>query len=189
MILYHIDRNQFCQPGQIIHPINDCDYCSYLKKLCFEQYNGNLSVHGINYLITNFAFENPTNKTCTIFELIFELIRIQFFPDKPSRFQCFFGCDSDSINYWLNIFNDSNNPFPIYEIEVENCIKMDSKFISNEIIDMNDLDGKLIPDFPTDISIVKLAYQAYHYWSGSKTDNPLFEYLISSPFKVKSRIR
>ena len=107
MFFYHIDRDKRLRAGMEL-TLND---------------NG-LSQHGATYWgPIGSSIENLNN---LLIEHIFEQVRLKYFPDRPSRFTSFFGCNSlDELNMWgsrLKIQPDT----PVWEIEANNSFKADS---------------------------------------------------------------
>jgi hypothetical protein len=151
-------------------------------------YEGGLSSHGIRYAMSDFPFQNDGNKTSAIYELVAEAIRVQFFPEHPSRLQSYFAVHPSDVDKWLKQFNLENTDYTLYEIETDKHFKADAKFLSSEIINMPQLGGGEIDGFPfQSMSIARLAYQLCFYWRGASTDDPLYEYLLPS-FKVIKRV-
>ena len=52
-------------------------------------------------------------------EYILENIRLQYYPDRPSRFKCIWLTDEESLDRWYKIIDRHNAGFSIYEMDVE----------------------------------------------------------------------
>lgn len=173
MIVYRVDRHSKYVPNQIINLTK-----TVKTENIFEIYNNSFSEHGFTYL-------NDYSDSA-VWELCLEFIRLNYFPQFPSRLQCIFGSKKldDAIrwkNYFVNQFEQSgiSNPqIPIFKIECDTCYEFDANWITNPQSALNTDCQFNIP------SIAIMLKISYNYWSQEKTDNPFPEILIPLPAKV-----
>lgn len=108
-------------------------------------------------------------------EIIFEDVRINFFPLKPSRLKCIFLSDRISdMAIWKNYLNVNSNYTAYYFEKVD-----PSKFsIGNFVVVEKEhrTDAKLLEVEINDI--VKVKEFANEYWAGRLTASPLLEILF-----------
>lgn len=102
-------------------------------------------------------------------ELIFELVRRNKFVDKVSRFEAFFGIESlEEVNKFkqeLHIYNQAK----IFEVECNDYSKVDMNLISQ-------------------YCGLEIVVDAYDYWEGKCSCEPLWEILMKPPVKIKRQI-
>ncbi len=133
-----------------------------------QLYPDGLSRFGLRYLHEECLIVRNTIGQCLdfaphipIIESIFEQVRINEFPECPSRMQSMFG--------WCNLsaaenFNSAqNNRHSIYEVHSEKAFIADQKLLY--------LGG----------SIMGALEFARKYWSGERTENPRLEAVIPLP--------
>lgn len=120
-----------------------------------------------------FELENPetgicdtrnTDPTSAIYEWVFELVRRSEFPDRPSRFQSFFGFETEED---AGAFRSNFGPAAqILEIEYEGGYRADMDLLSTQ-------------------SFAHGLHQALTYWQGDPgSDEPTWELLMRPPVEI-----
>lgn len=120
-----------------------------------------------------YELENPetgdrkprnSDPTSAIYEWMFELVRRSEFPDRPSRFQSFFGCETEEEAAAFR--SDFGPDAQIVEIEYDDGHRADMDLLSTE-------------------SFAHGLHQASTYWRGeSGSDDPIWELLMQPPVDV-----
>lgn len=101
-------------------------------------------------------------------ELIWEAVRVESYPDKPSRQKCLWVSQGEeNMKYWISQLGLGNNQ-AVYRVELDGVMHD----ASNEHL-MND-------DIPYDLALEK----AHRYWTGEIT-NPLAKEIL---FEGKMRV-
>lgn len=165
---YHIDRLNRLNVGDEIKlaKYNDISGPDKNTTLILQgqvnfMFPDGVSSHGEQYYISGSLF----NDTSYDIELIFELYRRIYYPDKISRFQAFFCVEKENILKMLNRLRANINEVTIYEIECEEYEKFDMNLLNK---------GS---------NLVNTVY-AQLYWSGDNIGNPLYEVLAKPPIKI-----
>ena len=144
MIVYHIDRASSLRAGMTF----SCN-----------QYG--LTRHGEKYWKAISATDISAVNDALI-EHIFEEIRLQFYPDRPSRFASVFACaDLNQLNLWgshLKIPQDC----PVWEIETPTLFLADSALLRC----LAGIHGQQVFDF----SLARAF--AHEYWQGATVAHP-----------------
>lgn len=179
-IYYHINSYKKYNAGDIIG-IGD-DYNFMAKEMFNAKYFNSDGIDANEIMIqmkknNNLTFNNEdfevvkntiSNDSFVIRELIFEEIRKELFPDKPSRLKCLFLSKTlDENSEWESIFKRINRkPLQLLKLEVEgNIFEGDSSLILRQ---NNSIDDKV--------------NQAKEYWSCTSAKIP--EYLFTGKAKV-----
>ena len=103
-------------------------------------------------------------------EVITEMVRLEYFPDMPSRFECLYGTDDlNSLAQWQKIFSSYNR-------EVIQIVNLET---SGKIFKGN---AALLPSIENKPFLEKIE-QAKKYWS-SPSENTLSEVLIGGGITV-----
>ena len=138
-----------------------------------DLYPNGLSSHGLQYLSDRFYWTRDGDGTnyityTPVLEEMFELVRLWKFNNLPSRFTSTFGCISldDAKHFRDEYCRGAGN---IYLVSVNDFFKGDMKWFYSP-------------------SIVGNIILAQKYWSGKATDNPFWEYLLSPPVTILSKI-
>lgn len=154
MKLYHIDRKNTLKEGMIL------DFEILNKDIVFDNmFDSKLTPFGVNYLLAPF-------EDSTIIDSIFEMVRVKSFPDKISRYQCFFATDKNSLLTTLTSIGCCDNDFKIYEVESELYEKYDMSLLK------------------TGGCVGNCMNYAYRYWNCEHSKVPCYEYLLKPPVKV-----
>ncbi len=162
-IFYHIDRLGTLKEGQVINLINynDCLFDGELGldiKYLSQFFNNGISLRGR-------TLEGNSN----YIELIFELVRRNKFINKISRFEAFFGIENlEEVNRFkkeLDIYNQAK----IFEVECNEYSKVDMNLISQ-------------------YCGLEIVIDAYDYWEGKCSRDPLWEILMKPPVRIKRQI-
>lgn len=146
---YHVDALNKLKIGDSIFSSESVE----LKNLRTYE----LSSHGCRYLIGG--------STDSFYELLYEIIRINNFPDKTSRLESLFAFKTIEEARGFASKYRSSYPYRILELEAENY----------ELLDMNWLSAN---------SGIDIYNNCLEYWSGNKTENPSIECLLKLPVKV-----
>lgn len=103
-------------------------------------------------------------------ENVFESIRIELFPEKPSRMKGLWVCDKENLDYWLKKLDNGS----VFEIELT------GKIHKANAINLSS-DGAIL-------SRKQYEEQALRYWSGVNTDLRVgLEFLFTGSLKVISK--
>lgn len=109
--------------------------------------------------------------TLLIRELVYEEIRLKYFPDLPSRQHCIWLCKRENLEIWLNELR--GNPLEICKVKVTGNI--------HECYE-GALDN-------TNINYMLLCEKAKKYWKGECIGNPeAKEYLLEGKVEVIEKI-
>lgn len=173
MIVYHVDRKSQLSVNQIINLQSDITLDNI-----FDIYNNTFSEHGLNYI-------NQYSDS-SVWELCLEFIRLNYFPNYPSRLQSFFCIKTlEEALFWKGFFSSqTNSKINICKIEANTIHEFDVRWITNPpSIPIND-------NFPfNNGSIATILQCSYKYWNQELTDNPLKELLVELPVKVVDIIK
>ena len=147
---------------------------SDLEEFLAGHYPLGISAHGIRYLLNNenYLYKNgvPTEYVTysPAVEIIFENFRRAHFPDKPSRFQCAFGCTSPDEA--LKFFGDLS--LPVFEISSTKSV-----FVADETF------LKIAPNHLATLILAK------RYWSGDVSTTPKLEVMIECEASIGAKVR
>jgi hypothetical protein len=153
-------------PTQSIQDIED-------KLNSLFKFHEGLSPHRMNYFLGNAQYFSvngvSTISVEPVIESIWELVRLNFFPEQPSRFQVYFGWKE--LEEAVRFLRLNNNPqYSIYKIQCEDFHKKDMNLLNMGT---------------SNISAIDLAHK---YWSGEESCSPQFEYLLVPEISVLERI-
>lgn len=99
-------------------------------------------------------------------ERVLEDVRVELYPELPSRMRSLWLCDKENLDYWYNHF--SNREYRVLKMVLEgNLSKHDATHIEGN---------------PR--SLIKLREDAKRYWSGEIIDSNKTEYLFEGKAKV-----
>ena len=183
-IYYTVDRSNRLKAGAVVNPDTDFSNCRFfpveghfdridLERLTQQLFPLGLTEHGKTYLLNEYLIVQtaqgpaPVVPHIPMIELIFELVRRVFFPDKPSRLACIFAWEK--YDQALE-FQKQHGSGTIYRIESESFIRGDMNLLL--------LGG-------AGISAIQFALK---YWNEGKSPQPRWEYLLIPPVKVIERI-
>lgn len=181
MEVFHIDRKKSLASGQQIslHKPNS-------PNQRFQTYMNTNFPDGISYagdvFLADVSFHDIQSLNHRVKEIEFESIRRLYFPEKPSRFQCFFALESlDDVQIWARAFNINRvkNPYAVWKISVDNesaITKLDASWRDR--------------DYKSNKVSIYSAWEnhmdGHAYWRGEDSDDPRKELLIPlSHFVVK----
>jgi hypothetical protein len=126
----------------------------------------------VQYFDENRPFRLFDNGTY-LWEMTLEMVRMNFFKDKPIRLDSkFFFTDIESCKYYNEKY--LNNSGKIYEIEI---IKQDSYFEG---------DMSFIDNIENEILFLDLINEYNDYWKGKLTSKPIKEVIFQGEFKYKN---
>ncbi|MCC6458056.1 MAG: DUF2441 domain-containing protein [Caldilineaceae bacterium] len=171
MPYFHISRfPESFVVGQLIQ-LESCEHLlqehSIQKQFLDDFLTGGLSAHGKNYLMTSQAGGSVTR------EYVAELVRREYFPQLPSRFQCLFGWE----------FLEHGEQF------VTDYIARKQQ-VGEQIFDIWIVDSKRgihvgdMAHFSGGQTWMDAFASAKAYWEGAMTQNPLPEVLLPLPVSV-----
>ncbi len=125
-----------------------------------------VSSHGSSYFLTGSRCSNVTNP---LIELVFEYVRRGCFPDRPSRFECLFACESLEQ---ARVFREQYGNGSIWKVQCDNVFRADMALLAL---------GQE--------SILLTSYHAHRYWSGltGYSRQPFWEWLLVPPIRVLER--
>lgn len=141
-----------------------------LKPHLADIYPEGLSYHGWRYLLERHTYgtsENGFQHNISFFiEMNFEYVRKLYFPDKPSRFQSIFACESlESLNDFINSFREGAT-YRILTIKADDFHVADMHWL--KLATQN----------------ISASYMAHKYWEGAFTSNPFKEVLVKLPCRT-----
>lgn len=176
MDFYFVDRIGACHAGGRIelqppkydfqHPtIENLQTAPEIAGTLSASFPEGLSLHGQRYLLEKYVFNQGMVAVSPMIELATELIRRWQFPDRPSRMQSFFACETlDSARQFRAQFCQ---PFHrIFLVQAEKHFRAD----------MN-----LLRIGPTGGSSLNLLQK---YWRGEESRSPFWEILLPAPLQL-----
>lgn len=197
MKLYHIDRLGTLKDGQRIEliPLSELSGPVGKSRFARQLFPEGVSHHGAQYLDTESVYKQffgRTNNNLELFnikalvddvelscsksiELVFELVRQRYFPEKPSRMTSLCAVDNPEARGWRSLKADEKQLFEI--IAQDNTPSFDGAFLRGGLA----LNRDSFENWKIDFSISELFDLAYAYWSGESTDSPQCEYLVQLP--------
>ncbi|NME64457.1 DUF2441 domain-containing protein [Clostridium cadaveris] len=171
-IFYHIDRLNKLQEGNEINLIMYKDLkgetqstTTLLQNQVDNMFEDGVSSHGEQYFISGSMF----NDTSVDIELIFELYRRIYFPEKISRFQAFYCVEKENLKSMLQRLRVNINNVSVFEIQSDVFEKHDM----NLLLKNSNLVNTIYADL---------------YWKGKSIQDPLYEILVKPPFKVGKKV-
>lgn len=178
MEFYHFDRLKTLKRGQTIVlkdyrylPLNDLNCKKILENLDYK-----LSAHGENMLLR--LFPEGYNLTDQYIDLILELIRQAYFPQKQSRLQSVFAfknlTDYKSFETFAKL---KLGEFSIAVLECDACSVHDAAWLTGF--------AKFANNSGEAFSNVTLLDNMFHYWNGDISRNPSIECLLPTDITVK----
>jgi hypothetical protein len=158
--LYHVDRGGRLKEGQQLCLFDDYSVIDYDCKLIHQQYPEGITEHGDRYIF------DPTESSHI--ESVFELVRQMRYPERLSRFQAVFAIDRNGIKPFLSQVGMTPTT-QIFKVHSDTVNKLDMSLLSGN-------------------TYFSLQYFANLYWSGQKSLNPLFEYLLKPPVMIQKMV-
>lgn len=194
MKLYHIDRVGTLKDGQRIEllPLTVLPERTRASRLLLEFQRG-ISLHGKGYLegtMPEIPFDSKDQKAIlpgtlnagkwkldsSIIELVLELVRRNYFPDKNSRLTALFA--TDDIRCWENLLDKKNFlEEQVFELNVaDDTPRYDASWLK-----FGSYYGYDERAWWMGMDIARGYDMAYKYWSGESTTSPQYEYLVQLP--------
>lgn len=135
----------------------------------FKYFPKGVGMHGLRHLTAN--LNNYHHYEECIIEIVFELIRQQFYPTMLSRLTSLYAVQTlEQTENWIKIFSNTEKADSIWKIKYTNSsYPLDAKYLN---IDVNGF------------SYINLIENAHKYWKGQLSDNPLIEILVEFPVQV-----
>lgn len=166
--IYHVNHACECRPGEVfsLHPIAvppDNEYAADFLGWQ-EAFPDGLSLFGYRHLVPGYG-EPPSEEKLRL-EMLCERVRQQYFVDKRSRFQSFFGLGSvqEAIQFRDGIRANRGRGGSIWEVEAERIHhRGDMRWLAPQTCN---------------------AAHARAYWQGEAVDdggNPIWECLVVPP--------
>ena len=179
-VFYTVDRSRLIKYGDTFHLNTDLQIIPNIRHVTdlysiddavsrtLELFPEGVSRHGIQYMLTTplVIFQHgtriplPVAPVEPIMEAIFEQVRRNEFPDRPSRMQSIFAWVTSEQ---ATIFSKQNADAPIFGIETDNFFIADQSLIH--------LGASAIGTFEL----------AKRYWRGEHRATPLLEAIIPLP--------
>ncbi len=177
MKLYHIDRFGTINEGQTLNLQKKLYFDKKEQNQCLNMilpyYKGEVSHHGIHYLLNNeLAINNVMSLSC-VMDIVFEYERMLNYKDKLSRYQSFFAFDSTGVKEFIKENNLSENFYKIYEVSSDYYEKFNMRLISGT-------------------AHFNIAAMAKLYWENGKDpyNRPVLnEYLLKFPVRVIKEVK
>lgn len=162
---YHVDRGDELAPGEALTLEHPDEWRPPVEATLADCYPGGLSHHGRHYCTQRLHEGDGDDLWDFSCEMIFEFVRAQRFPERPSRFQSIFGFESRAdVEAFLEDFGDP--PYTVWEVRADRGFRADMN-----LVDAVDLAHGL--------------HRADHYWRGETfLDDPLWEVLLEPPVEV-----
>ena len=130
-----------------------------------ELYSDGLSPHGIQYLFGELEFPDGYASVSPVLELIWESVRRESFPERPSRYRSYYGVRTlDAAVAFREKSNSST--CSIYKLSSDHYFEADMNLLSFSKCSMSTLD------------------MAHRYWSGEISSQPQVEILLSGKVAV-----
>lgn len=177
---YTVSHSNITNLSQLnLFGINNIDYQNEVKDILSvddikrkltELYPNGISNHGLMYLSTQLPFYTDGNGRSWVHntghtESLFELVRQLKFPDRPSRFTSFFGCETvDEAKKFNEKYREGKGV--IHKVSTQSYFKADMSLLLNG--------GSIIGGYKF----------AEMYWKGEAGSNPFWEILMSGPVKI-----
>jgi len=126
-----------------------------------------VSSHGNSYFLNG---SRRSDIASPLIELVFEYVRRGCFPDRPSRFECLFACESLEQ---ASVFRERHGNGSIWKVQCDNVFRADMGLLAL---------GQE--------SILLTSYRAHRYWSGlaGYSAQPFWERLLVPPIRVLERV-
>ncbi len=203
MLVYHLDRSNSCRSGQTFERqflTNVEEEAPHLSKLCPD----GLSAHGLRYFSSQAITFPLLDNSCRfinakeffmeksfidmkIIEYEFELVRRNFFPQRPSRLTSIFAIKSiEEFFRWPELLMEHDlSKCNIFEIEVPNETQFfDSNYLHGGVSFGEQSGQYFYFGFSPPISFEF----AYRYWEGSPSIDPRWECIIPLPVTLGKKI-
>ena len=181
MDFYHIDRRKCLSSSQQIRLSKIPKSTPNLRpsdKSILEKFNYELSQHGIVYLSHQFDFPSSGATNAQV-ELVFELVRQLYFPEKLSRFQSIFAFkEPDSWKKFIPFNKLPRNSFNSVLLEAEYYEEYDAFWLHSHF---NTTKYGQVHEKYSNSYILS---NAFSYWSGEKSAIPQMECLLKCPVTV-----
>ncbi|MFZ5968398.1 MAG: DUF2441 domain-containing protein [Bacillota bacterium] len=118
------------------------------------------SFQEVNYNnMLKIALQIVKEQSIYIRETIFEEVRMNYFPQLPSRKTCIWVCEKESIPYWWNIIGGQKK---IFKLQLTGVLhKADQKYLINDTLPHNEIRA-----------------HAFNYWTGADGSNSIEEELL-----------
>lgn len=162
--VYHVDRREELEPGQRLElePVEATDGLA-------ELYPDGLSDHGRHYAEADLYDADEGALWDVSAELVFELVRLARYPDRPSRFQSVFGFRAlRDVERFVETYVDP--PYAVWRVTADRSFAGDMKLVDAE-------------------NLAHGVARADRYWRGRTTvDRPLWEALLVPPVEVVERV-
>lgn len=163
---YHLDRRNDLDPGRTLElePVDGRE-----DSPLGELFPGGLTRHGRHYCAQDLYAEDDHGLWDVSCELLFELVRVTRFPERPSRFQSVFGFEAlRDLERFVDSYVDP--PYTVWRVAADRSFVADMK-----LVDVED--------------VVHGARQADYYWRGrTYVERPLWEVLLVPPVEVVERV-
>lgn len=169
---YHLDRRNDLDPGQTIElePEPEPDLADGPEDSPVEAlFPGGVTSHGRHYCTQDLYAEDDDGLWDVSCELLFELVRVARFPERPSRFQSVFGFEAmRDVERFVDAYVEP--PYSVWRVSADRSFTADMKLVDAE-------------------DVAHGARQADYYWRGrTYVDRPLWEALLVPPVEVIERV-
>lgn len=167
---YHVDRGGDVAVGQRLRADHIPGATAEERALVAGLFDGGLGAHGRHYGDLDLHGGDADDLWDLGCELLFEVVRRERFPDRPSRFRAAFGFESlSAVERFADRFVDG--PATVFEVRAADRFRADM-----ELVDAADLAGGV--------------RRAHYYWEGTTDrEDPLWELLLSPPVTVERQVR
>lgn len=166
---YHVDRRGELAVGSRIESSPVCVGTAEERALVADLFDGGVAPHGTHYCTTDLYEGDADDLWDVSCELLFELVRRDRFPWRPSRFQSVFGFDARSTaDRFVSEFVDGDAT--VFEVSASDGFEADMLLVDAE-------------------TLYGGTRQAHYYWEGTTDrEDPLWEVLLEPPVTVERRI-
>ena len=168
---YHLSRTDSLIPGQLLDLIDTPTCCLETEALFKTSFPSGITKHGEIYLFSQ--IQNNQIGSMQFIEAVFELIRRAEFPEKPSRFQSIYGCETiEEAKAFRDKYPQYNGKqsSTIWEVECAKGYKVDMNWLN------------------TGNTFLDSILLAKKYWGGVPSLTPMWEILMCPPVRCLRKV-
>lgn len=166
---FHVDRRGELSVGDEVDRDHVDAGTAEERALVADLFDGGVAPHGRHYCTTDLYADDADGLWDVSCELLFDLVRRDRFPWRPSRFQSVFGFESRSAaDRFVAEFVDGEAT--LFEVSAGDAFAADMHLVD-------------APTLPEGVR------QAHYYWEGlTDREDPLWEVLLEPPVTVERMV-
>lgn len=166
---YHVDRRGHLAAGEQLRADHVPGATAEERALVAGLFGDGVGTHGRHYCELDLHGGDADDLWDLGCELLFELVRRERFPERPSRFRAAFGFESlAAVERFAERFVDGRAT--VFEVRADTRFRADM-----ELVDAADVPGGV--------------RRAHYYWEGTTdSEDPLWELLLTPPVTVERRV-